>query len=286
MNSIKNSHDLIYKHVYRSEDIDPVYIKSVDMISEKEVEEFVKKYKSAGFVVFELLNDSTNQNVMLKIAKRFKLGEPFVPNIYLSKPEIYEKSGLNIIKAGEGTHRAFQTINEQKIHCDGTIEPIGKIKTSILLCITPAAVGGETIIFNSVAAFYDLYENKESNSIMSSFLHFKALKRVAVNGEKEEYIGPSFLINNGEISSRFSLDNTCDWDFGFRNVEFLKEAYSLMTEKITPNSPYYIETRLKKNQGIVMANDKISHGRKEYKDGNSKREMIRGLFEIKLAYSD
>ncbi|MGW9164911.1 hypothetical protein ACWGPZ_26670 [Priestia megaterium] len=64
-----------------------------------------------------------------------------------------KKTGLNLIKVEEGPHRAFQTNNEQKIHCDGTLEVIGKIKTSLLLCATPSSVGKETVIFNSVAAF-------------------------------------------------------------------------------------------------------------------------------------
>ncbi|MFF2288814.1 TauD/TfdA family dioxygenase [Peribacillus butanolivorans] len=186
------------------------------------------------------------------------------------------------MKVNDGSHRAFQTNNDQKIHCDGTIEVLGKIKTSILLCAIPAAVGGETIIFNSVAAFYDLLENDNSRYIASSLLDMQALKRVAVNRNNEEYIGPAFAIKNGEIISRFSLDNTCDWDYSFENVKLLKEAYALLVDTIVPNSPFYIETKLKCSQGIIMANDKISHGRKGFIDKHFKREMIRGLFEKDL----
>ncbi|MGW9102965.1 hypothetical protein ACWGPZ_26665 [Priestia megaterium] len=92
-------------------------------------------------------------------------------------------------------------------------------------------------------------------------------------------------MKNGELMSRFSLDNTSDWDYGFKNVKFLKEAYLLLTKLITPNSPYYIEMKLEKNQGIIMAKDKISHGRKEFKDQGSRREKIRGLFEKKLKFN-
>ncbi|MBV7509481.1 TauD/TfdA family dioxygenase [Bacillus sp. sid0103] len=274
--------NLLYMHVYNSEDILPVKINSLALISDDEISELVRKYNNAGFVVFELLNDIPNQNALLTLAKKLKLGNPYVPKIYSSKENIYERNGLNIIKVNEGPHRAFQTNNEQKIHSDGTIEEIGKIKTSILLCSKQASFGGETVIFNSVSAFYRLLEHEKLEPIILSLCDLKALRRVAINGEKEEYIGPAFEIRNGEIISRFSLDNTCDWEYGFNNVKFLKEAYSLLVEMNTPNSPLYIETRLKCNQGIIMANDKVSHGRKEFIDENSMREMIRGLFEENL----
>lgn len=47
-------------------------------------------------------------------------------------------------------------------------------------------------------------------------------------------------------------------------------------------SPYYIEAMLKDNQGIILANNKISHGRKKFEDNEMKREMIRGLFVYSL----
>ncbi|MFC2948131.1 TauD/TfdA family dioxygenase [Virgibacillus sediminis] len=272
----------IYNYVYSARDTTPVLIKSVDMISEIEHRKLVKQYNTAGFVVFELLDNKVNQDALLKLATSLKLGNPFIPNIYSSKKNIYKRNGLNEIKISNGTHRAFQSGNEQEIHSDGTLEPIGKIKSSVLLCITPAVEGGETIIFNSVAAFYDLLKNERLASIASSLLDPRALKRIAVNGGGEMNIGPAFSIKEGEILSRFSLDNTCYWEYGFKEVQFLREAYYLMVEMVKNSSPYYIEFKLKGNQGVLMANHKISHGRREYTDGNKKRTMIRGLFHKEI----
>lgn len=274
----KNS---IYQHDYKSEDLEPVPINTVATISASEVRKLVKRYNAAGFVIFELLNDVSNQDTLLSIAKQLSLGEAFVPNIYSSQKGIYEKTGLNNITVNDGLHRAFQTDNEQRIHSDGTLEVIGKVKTSILLCVTPANSGGETVIFNSSAAFYEMLTNNQK--LASSLLDEQALRRVAVNGKSEEYIGPAFVIENGDIISRFSLDNTSDWEYGFKNVKLLNEAYSYLLEMINFNSPYYIETMLNENQGIIMKNHKISHGRKHYIDDKyNRRHMIRGLFEESL----
>ena len=282
---IKINDNPLYKYVYKNEDVLPVQIHKVTRITEYEASSLLKKYKDAGFVVFELLNDNPSQDALLSLAKQLVLGEPYVPYIYSTEKNIYDETGLNIIKVKDGIHRAFQTNNEQKIHCDGTVEVIGKIKTTILLCAKAASGGGETIIFNSVAALYNLLRIENLEPILSSLFNLNALKRVAANGAKEEYIGPAFTIRSGEIISRFSLDNTCDWSYGFEKVKFLREAYSLLTEMITLKSPFYIETRLKENQGIIIANDKISHGRKGFIDNDPTREMIRGLFINKLEFN-
>lgn len=281
---IKINNCSLYNHVYNYEDILPVKIKSLACILDDEIHELVRKYNTSGFVIFELLNDLPNDSSLLTLAKKLKLGNPYIPKIYSPKGNIYERNGVNIIKVNHGTHRAFQTNNEQKIHSDGTIEEIGKIKTSILLCSKQALYGGETVIFNSAAAFHHLLNQKGFETIILSLCDKKALRRVAINGKNKEYIGPAFKIQNGEIISRFSLDNTCDWEYGFNNVKFLKEAFQHLNDMVTQNSNFYIETRLKRNQGIIMANDKISHGRKGFIDKSSKREMIRGLFEENLRF--
>lgn len=274
----------LYNHIYENSDIIPVRICSIKTISDDVINKLVEKYNKAGFVIFELLDDPANQSTMLKISEKLKLGKPYVPNIYSTNKTIYENTGLNIIKVNNGEHRAFQTNNEQKIHSDGTVEEIGAIKTSMLLCSNPATRGGETVIFNSVAAFHNLIKNNvENQSTLLSLCDLKALRRVAINGNLEEYTGPAFKILNGEIISRFSLDNTCDWEYGFRRVKNLKEAYLSFVKMITPQSPFYIEIKLDKNQGIIMANNKISHGRQKYINDSSAREMIRGLFEKNLA---
>lgn len=269
----------LYNYKYTSTDISPVKIKSVSKLSNNELNNIIQQYYQAGFVVYEVLNHNSEQDIILELAKQLNLGQPFVPKTYRTSKHIYEETGLNTIKVNDGNHRAFQTNNGQKIHCDGTIEEINKVKTSILHCNISSTNGGETIIFNSVGAFYNLLKTFNFTSIMSSMLNNLALKRDALNETADTHIGPAFKIENGELISRFSLDNTCDWNYSFEKIAGLEEALKLLQEMIILESPYYIETKLRDNQGIIMANNKISHGRKSfYDEGTRKREMIRGLF--------
>ena len=114
--------------------------------------------------------------------------------------------------------------------------------------------------------------------IAKLLLDDNSLRRVS-NINFQEYIGPAFAIQNNKIHSRFSLDNTCDWKYGFTKLPKLEKAYSLLKEQVNDESPYFITCKLKPGQGILMANDKISHGRKSFIDSKEcKREMIRGLF--------
>ena len=278
MNNI-NPHSL-YNCIYSQEDIKSIPIQDVKELSHNELTELTMKYNEVGFVIFKLMNDKANDQSLLDIARNLKLGDPFVPNIYNSLKDVYKGNGLNAIQVNQGGHRAFQTNNDQELHTDGTLEKIGKVKTSILLCARPASNGGETIVFNSVAAFYEMFNNIQLRSKVKSLLHPKALRRVAVNGNGQDSVGPVFSIENNELMSRFSLDNTSDWQYGFENVPHLKEAFTIISQKAKFNSPFYIETKLNENEGIIMANNKIAHGRKKYRDKYRKRKMIRGLFEL------
>lgn len=279
---LKVNHNKLYRHEYTRQDVNPVLIQSVDSVTIEEKSALISKYEDCGFVIFELNNDYPDQRSLLKIASELNLGIPFVPNIYNSQKDIYQESGVNYISVKNGTHRAFQTNGEQQVHSDGTLEKIGSIKTTILLCQSPASTGGETRIFNSVGAFYSLFYKDGCSDLAYALLHPKALRRVAVNGKREEEIGPAFLIEDKELISRFSIDNTSDWQYGFKKVRALDKAYDLIVEQIGNNSPYYLETKLEASQGIIIANHKISHGRNEYEDMTKKRTMIRGLFEKEL----
>jgi hypothetical protein len=279
---LKVNHNKLYRHEYSLQDVIPVLIQSVDSVTIEEKSALISKYEDSGFVIFELSNDFPDQKSLLKIASEFKLGIPFVPSIYNSQKDIYQESGVNYISVKDGTHRAFQTNGEQQLHSDGTLERIGRIKTTILLCQSQASSGGETRIFNSVGAFYGLFNKNECSNLAYALMNPYSLRRVAVNGKREEAIGPAFLIEGKELISRFSIDNTSDWQYGFKRVKNLHKAYDLMVEQISNKSPYYLETKLEENQGIIIANHKISHGRNEYEDMTKKRTMIRGLFEKEL----
>ncbi|MCM3491576.1 TauD/TfdA family dioxygenase [Alkalihalophilus marmarensis] len=273
----------ILSTVYQKKCFIPVHINSPNNVTQQQAAEIIENYNVFGFSIFQLNQPISNDMDLINLYKCLGLYQPFVPQIYQHDPEIYQKSGLNYIHRGqkkgngERFHRAFQTTNNQKLHSDGTLEGIGQIKTSTLFCVNPAGEGGDNLIFNSVAAFFTLL--KMSPNLACSMLEENALKRVDIGRTNRSSIGPAFKIENNKLISRFSMDNTCDWEYGFNQILNLRECFNQLNRFINLDSPYYTRIRLQRNQGLIMANHKISHGRTFYSETpDSQRKMIRGLF--------
>ena len=153
------------------------------------------------------------------------------------------------------------------------------IKTSILLCTNPAISGGENIIFNSVAAFIELAEQDINAAV--SLLDPRCLKRIAP-GYGGSCTGSVFLIKNENIFTRYSTDTTTSsWSDGLSNVSHLERAYEYLNDMAKPGFPFCVEIKLKLGQGLIIANNQISHGRRSYVESqNNIRTMLRGLFKI------
>jgi Taurine catabolism dioxygenase TauD, TfdA family len=286
---MKNSifiNDNILSADYNENGLFPVHINSIDDITQQQATEIIDNYNNYGFSIFQFNQQISNDDDLINFYQRLGLYQPYVPKIYHKDPKIYETSGLNHISKNyeeeekENTfHRAFQTTKNQELHSDGTLEEIGQIKTSTLFCINPAVQGGENLIFNSVAAFFSLW--KRFPDMASSMLDENALKRQDIGRTNRVSIGPAFKIESNRIISRFSMDNTCDWEYGFNKVNNLRECFEQLTCFMQLGSPYYIRVKLLQNQGLIMANHKISHGRTSYSDiYESQRKMIRGLYTV------
>ncbi|WP_203289392.1 TauD/TfdA family dioxygenase [Metabacillus sp. cB07] len=262
----------------------PVDIDSSNNLTQEQATKIISNYNTFGFSIFQFYQPIKQDLDLINFYRSLGLYKPFVPGIYQKTPGIYEKSGLNHISKkysdmnAENLHRAFQTTNNQELHSDGTLEGIGRVKTSTLFCVNPAGEGGDNLIFNSVAAFISLW--KMSPEIAFSMLDENALRRWDIGRTNRSSTGPTFKFTDNTIISRFSLDNTCDWEYGFNKVKNLKECFDQLLSFIKPG-PYYISVKLLENQGLIIANHKISHGRTSYFDtADSPRKMIRGLYTV------
>lgn len=59
----------------------------------------------------------------------------------------------------------------------------------------------------------------------------------------------------------------------------LARALDFFAAAARPGSLHYLEFVLRAGQGLLLANDRISHGRLAYRDdGTSHRVLLRGLF--------
>jgi Taurine catabolism dioxygenase TauD, TfdA family len=245
----------------------------------------IERYKQAGFVVYELSCEEPTAESIERLAATLNLGDAFIPPMYrgTTASKTYTLTGINCLSTQGNmeilaNHPAFQAPNAQRLHADGTLQPIGWIKTSILLCVIPAMEGGDSIIFNSVAAFVAL---AQKNPSAARALMTNCLRRTQNYGEdRATHLGPAFSLNAGEIISRYSLTLTDSWDPETEELrDEIEYACRFMDELAQPESGFWLQFRLESRQGVIMANDKISHGRTSFRDGpGSNRKMFRGLY--------
>lgn len=268
--------ETIYTHRYSSEDLIAVQVN--DFYNTETIKQLLKRYYTYGFVIFDFGDNEVDQETLQDLVNYLGLGDAYIPSVYANYKSLKSDHGFNILnqKYDDNSHRAFNTSLEQEIHSDGTLEKIGFIKTTLLYCKAQGISGGESTLFNSVGAYFNLI--KTNFEISKLLLDENCLRRVS-NINYQEYIGPAFAIQENKLISRFSLDNTCDWNHGFEKLPGLEKAFTLLTEQVNDQSPYFITCKLKPGQGMLIANNKISHGRKSFKDSKEcRREMIRGLF--------
>ncbi|WOD37772.1 TauD/TfdA family dioxygenase [Nodosilinea sp. E11] len=257
---------------------------------QEEAREIIRRYVNQGFALFDSRSCEINVDIIKTLESILCLGEPYIPCRYKGSNiiNLYSK-GVNIISShlnGKMINQpntviqtklhAFTTASEQNLHVDGTLEAIGSIKTSILLCVNPAISGGESIIFNSVAAFVELAEQDMEAAI--SLLDCMCLKRENLDCGDFAF-GPAFLLRNNDLFTRYSIDVTSSWNYDFKDCSHFKRACEYLKEKTKSGSSFLFEKRLLSGQGIIIANDKVSHGRKIYVDSSGQtRTFLRSIY--------
>ncbi len=216
------------------------------------------------------------------LAKELKLKTPFVS--YENKKHHNKSFSGNINYIGspkyESKHIVFGKTTGQAFHVDGTFEEIGAVGTTILCCLNPAYYGGESIFFHATRAFR--YFQSKNPELAELFLLPNALRRFNFGYDherKKESIGPAFAYKKGKLITRFTIDGSADWVYGFQRIEGLKEAFLSFQQFYAVDSPYIKIVKLRKKQGVIFSNALISHGRLAFENHpDSPRVYCRGLF--------
>jgi len=280
----------LYRADYRDDNANErIAIADPNSIEGEHTQAILSKMDIYGYALIRMDGVEVSPDVLSIVAGKLNLGNPFVPPYYNDfKGQVEVSRGINVIglshdnKSRDGTtilrHNAFDTTNEQKLHVDGTVQKIGHIKTSIILCHTKAETGGLSTFFNSTAAFYDVLVSDPDAAL--AMMDERALSRAVDADKNNPYIGPVFSFQEGQLVSRFSLDGTSDWTKGFQALPSLKRAYDSVVEKIYSGSPYYKELQLEGGDAVIIANMRIAHGRTAYQSyAGRERKMYRALYE-------
>lgn len=278
--------DVVENHEFdKYEDLIPIPIEGTQDYDKSILDEFVPRVKATGFALFEFRDQPPSESTMIQLATQLHLGKPYVPNYYESL-DLYESTGLNLIESEDVSdpisHAAFKTTAGQDLHVDGTLTEIGHVKTSTLLCLSQGETGGETILFNAVGAFVRLFSRDQAAG--QALFIATSLTRHNLTNPGEFRQDSVFKIIGGELVTRFSIDNTSDWEYGMKNILHLERAYEYLVSLAADDSPFFLRFTLKDGQGIILANDKLSHGRTAYTNGScNQRKMLRGLFLKRLS---
>lgn len=246
----------------------------------------LEDYYTFGYALFQLDFGLQNPSQALhNFTRAFNVGEAFVPPLYqFSNSNLYDDFGISTLTAVQGnepyfSHPVFGSPAALELHTDGTLQQIDEIPTSVLFCVIQAGQGGETTVFQAVNAFLALQETDPP--LAAALLDSRALtKQASVNGSKAICTGPVFAYKDGELLTRYSVTDRDHWNID--EVECLLDAKNAMAGFAQIGSPYYHQIRLDIGQGIILANNKVAHGRTGFSNSTDQaRRMLRVLFAFR-----
>jgi hypothetical protein len=215
------------------------------------------------------------------LAGALGLGPAFTPPQYRSRAYV-DGGGVTRITADATTtgHPAFGQATGQRMHADGTLQRIGEIKTTLMLCARPAASGGTSQLFNAAGAFAMLLNRDPAAAAALTAPDVLVRTSNLPGTHGQSAAGPAFAIADGRIISRYSVTSTDGYDpAAVTSPAALDRALAFLRDAARPGTGYYAEATLAAGQGLLLANDMISHGRTPYHDhSDAPRLLFRALF--------
>lgn len=243
--------------------------------------EAVAQLDRYGFVVVDTQARNDPETALRQLASWFGLGEPYVPELYRKGAGAAFGAAFSDIKqkAG-GRHPGFLTDSAQPFHVDGLLEPLGRIRTSMLYCQRPAKQGGRTVLFNASLAYRRLLDHDPEAA--KTLLDPNVLERVSSlpDVESTSVTGPAFMqAGDHVVFTRFSDGTTERWhapagsEAAFeRALDYFRSCYG------QDGSEMIAAIRLEAGECLVMRNDMLSHAREAFEDdADHPRHLVRSL---------
>jgi len=177
-------------------------------------------------------------------------------------------------------HPSFSRSAALDLHTDGTLEPIGKLATSILLCLQDASCGGETVIVRTSAVFEELWSSGDEHlrSCLRPLCDARALRRWETVRDGRGFAdGPVFEpANDGRFVTRYCTSPRDEWRYDA--VAGLAEARACFDNRMRATGERF-EIALAPGELLLLNNRRVSHGRNGFTSfPGSPRHLLRGLF--------
>ncbi|MEV6827089.1 TauD/TfdA family dioxygenase [Amycolatopsis sp. NPDC051102] len=268
---------------FRTVPTSPVRIDDLSRISPSDLMEIRQRYVGNGFGVIELANDEPTPDALTRLGEALGLSEPFIPPLYRTggkEPEAVSRiSAARNAGTSDADHPSFGSTAGQSLHTDGTLQDIGLVKASLLLCETAAAEGGDTILFNTSAAIAALL-NEDPAAVLALATPGTLVRRATINGSVEANHGSLCAVLNGSLVCRYSVTATDSWAYP-DDVDraALDRGIAWLTAHSRKGNEFFLQFKLAPGHAIVFDNTRVSHGRTPYRDsGESHRNLYRALF--------
>jgi hypothetical protein len=206
------------------------------------------------------------------------LGDPFTPQLYAApRSDEYTTQGLfNHVggPAKKADHPAFSSNSELELHTDGTLNPVGEVRISMLICVNEASEGGDSIIFRAAALGQEMFAQHDIRALFDP----RALRRHATVAEKRQFDdGPVLQKVGDDLFARYCTTLRDEWRYD--TVPGLAEARITYEDAARRQAQWTHQFLLKRGQALVMDNARVSHGRTEFRDApGAPRHLVRALF--------
>nr|BAJ19044.1 putative non-heme oxygenase [Streptomyces sp. SANK 62799] len=258
---------------------DPRCTQPVDFAEYDAPEQLVNILEERGFAVVTMPDPGPPDATLISLAAALRLGNPYIPALYrYAETKDYSAAYSHIRGDTEDRHPGFSTTAGQAWHVDGLLDNIGDIRTTILYCVRAAHRGGETLLFNSLAAFAELRETDPAAA--EALLSPRALnRRSTLPAIDVSTTGPVFAVDEaGNLLSRYTDNDTCTWNFSAGPPGGLGRALAFL-RSASDNPRYRLAVRLAPGEALIFRNDRLSHGRRPYEDRpKARRHLVRALY--------
>lgn len=243
------------------------------------------RLRTAGCARFDIRGDTVPDEVVIpQVARLLDLGSAFTPPVYRGPHASTNIDARGLTRIGSsvddaGTDNpAFTTAAGQSIHSDGTLQRIGEVPISILYCVRRATDGGATVVFHSVAAFFDLWN---SDTAAAAALFEPVLRRtMRLPNRSGTIVDAAFACRGRRVISRYSDTSTERWELSSAtDPSALERAVAYLRRRAVPGDPLYAQFEMEPGEGVILLNDEVAHGRTPYVDDpGSPRLLLRALF--------
>ncbi|MFC1435365.1 TauD/TfdA family dioxygenase [Streptacidiphilus sp. N1-3] len=234
-------------------------------------------YRRAGYALVTVTGSTPTPSDVTALSQALSLGEPFTPPMYAAST--HTVAGVSSLMADAQALHPFQDRAGQRVHCDATLQQLGEVPTTVMVCVRGAVSGGATYMVNLVAAYAALL--REDPQAAAQLAHSGALERRSTFQPDQATVGPAFSTDtDGLLTTRFSRTATDtyhpDTDAGAPD---LARALAFMDAAAAAGSRYRTDLLLAPGQALVLANHRLGHGRTAYQDDQAgPRLILRSLF--------